>query len=100
MLTGIWESRTGMHADLPVRVTPRSSRNKLVLDSDNNIRAWVTASPTDGQANEAVCELLASALGIAKSRVTLVKGQTSRQKLLCVEGMSVAGCLDLLKVDD
>jgi len=86
-----------MHAELPVRVTPRSSRNKLALSPDGSIKVWVTASPTDGQANDAVCELLAKSLKVAKTRVTVVKGQTSRNKVLGIEGLTIDECLTLLK---
>lgn len=71
---------------LPVRVTPRSSRVQLVCDGDT-VQAWVTAAPTDGQANAAVCELVADALGIAKSRVSVARGLTSRMKTLRIEGL-------------
>jgi hypothetical protein len=85
-----------MHADLPVRVTPRSSRNKIQIEPDGSLRVWVTASPTDNQANEAVCELLASSLSIAKSRIDLVRGQSGRHKLLRVDGLDHAQCLQML----
>jgi uncharacterized protein YggU (UPF0235/DUF167 family) len=86
-----------MHADLPVRVNPRSSRNKLTLEPDGSLRVWVTASPTDGQANDAVCQLVAAALDIAKSRVSVLRGQTARQKLLRVDGMDITVCTELLR---
>ena len=64
---------------LNVRVTPRSSRNKVEVDGEA-VKVWVTASPTDGQANEAVCRALAQALEIAKTRVMVKRGHTSRDK--------------------
>lgn len=75
-------------ADLPVRVTPRSSRNKVEV-VDGQVRIWVTASPTDGQANDAVCQLLAKTLGVAPSRVTVHRGHTSRDKTLRIEGLGL-----------
>ncbi len=83
-----------MHAELPVRVTPRSSRNKLVLSPDGSLKIWVTSSPTDGQANEAVCELVAKTLKIGNSRVTVLKGQTSRSKVLAIDGLTREECLN------
>lgn len=81
-----------MHADLAVRVTPRASRNKIEAPSQGPLRVWVTASPTDGQANAAVCELLARTLGLAKSRVSVIKGDSSRDKTIRVEGMTIEDC--------
>jgi uncharacterized protein len=74
---------------IEVRVTPRSSRNKLELTSDGSLNVWTTAPPTDGQANAAVCEIVAKSLGIAKSAVSVIRGDTSRQKLLAIDGKSI-----------
>ena len=73
-------------AEISVRVQPRSSQSKIVV-KDGEVKVWVTASPTDGQANAAVCELLADKLGIAKSRVVVLRGHTSRNKVLTVSEM-------------
>jgi uncharacterized protein len=73
---------------LTVRVTPRSSREKVEL-IDDLVRIWVMAAPTDGQANEAVIRILAKHLGIAKSRIELIKGHTSREKTLCIAELSL-----------
>jgi uncharacterized protein (TIGR00251 family) len=83
-------------ADIPVRVTPRSSRNKVEV-VDGQVRIWVTASPTDGQANEAVIQILAKSLGIPPSRITLVRGHTGRDKTLRVAGLVVDEAMDKLK---
>jgi uncharacterized protein len=48
------------------------------------------AAPTDGQANEAVIRILAKHLGIAKSRISVARGQASREKTLAIEGMDLA----------
>ena len=48
----------------------------------------VTAAPTDGQANKAVLETLAEALKIKKSQLTLVGGETSRDKRIKITGLS------------
>jgi uncharacterized protein YggU (UPF0235/DUF167 family) len=70
-----------------VRVTPRSSRNRVEV-VDGQVRIWVTASPTDGQANEAVCGIVAKTLGVAPSRVRVHRGHTARDKTLAVEGLA------------
>lgn len=71
---------------LSVRVTPRSRQNKVEV-VDGQVRVWVTASPTDGQANDAVCRLLAKALDLAPSKVTIRRGHTSRDKQVALEGV-------------
>ena len=71
-------------AEIAVRVTPRASRNSVERDGDT-IRVRVTAPPEDGKANAAVQKLLAKALGVAKSRLTLIRGATARDKLFRLE---------------
>lgn len=64
-----------------VRVQPRASRNLIRVEPDGTYRAWVTAPPVDDAANEAVLALLASSLGVPRSRVRLVRGHASRTKV-------------------
>ena len=66
--------------EIAVRVTPRASRN-AVERSDSGIRVFVTAVPEGGRANAAVVKLLARALGVPKSSLRLVRGETGRDKV-------------------
>jgi len=68
---------------LAVRVTPGARAEALQL-SDGRLVAKVRAKPEGGKANEAVIALVATALGIAPSRVKLLRGATSREKMLQV----------------
>ena len=71
-----------------VRVTPRARRNALTLEGET-LRAWLTAPPVDGAANAALVALLAERLGIPKRAVTLLRGETAREKVVAIEGVSV-----------
>lgn len=70
--------------EIAVRVTPRASRERVLVE-EAAIRVYVTVPPEDGRANRAVQEALARALGLAKSRLTLIRGQTSRDKVFRVD---------------
>ncbi|NDV54037.1 DUF167 domain-containing protein [Salipiger sp. PrR003] len=70
---------------LELRVTPKASRNEI-REEEGQIRVYVTTVPENGKANEAVIKLLSKALGVPKSRLTLVRGATSRDKAFRVEG--------------
>lgn len=70
--------------ELPVRVTPRASRTALRVEA-GQIRVYVTVVPEDGKANRAVVRVLAKALGLAGSRLTLVRGATGRDKVFRIE---------------
>ncbi|HET9988456.1 MAG TPA: DUF167 domain-containing protein [Kofleriaceae bacterium] len=65
---------------LDVLVQPRASRAKLGPIHDGRLKIAVTAPPVDGEANAAVIELLAKALGIARSSVEVIAGESSRRK--------------------
>lgn len=75
-----------MRCEFAVRVTPRSSQNRMDSSADP-IKVWVSASPTDGQANEAVCRLIAKELGVPPSSVRVLRGHSARDKVLSIEGL-------------
>lgn len=66
---------------LAVRVTP-GARTETLAIGEGRLVARVRAKPEDGKANAAVIALVAGALGVAPSRVELLRGATSREKLL------------------
>ena len=70
---------------LAVRVTPGARVEALDI-SDGKLAVKTRAKPKDGEANEAVLALVAGALGIARSRVTLLRGEASREKVVRIEG--------------
>ncbi|HSE06592.1 MAG TPA: DUF167 domain-containing protein [Methylomirabilota bacterium] len=63
-----------------VRVQPRARCNEALRQPDGSWRVRVTAVPEGGEANRAVLALLAGALGVARSRIELVRGAASRDK--------------------
>ena len=69
--------------EIAVRVTPKASRDRFVVE-EGQIRVYVTTVPEDGKANAAVQKLLAKAPGLPKSRLSLIRGQTSRYKVFRV----------------
>lgn len=75
------------HAEIQVRLRPRGSRDELMGVRDGVLQARVTAPPVDGRANRALCKLIAKRLGLAPSRVTVVRGEKARDKLLRIDGI-------------
>lgn len=71
-----------------VRVTPRSRKDEIVGADGEALRVKLKALPVEGAANAALCEFLASVLGIRTSAVTLIAGQSSRRKVVRVEGIT------------
>ena len=70
-----------------MRLQPRASSSRITGEKDGVIQVRVTAPPVDGEANAALEKLVAKKLGIAKSKVKVVKGETSREKLLEIDGL-------------
>jgi len=67
-------------ARISVRVTPSAAQDSVAVDK-GTICIAVTAPPENGKANDAVRRVLAVAMGVAPSRLTLKQGQASRDKL-------------------
>lgn len=80
-IKGQWSARAVAEATFALHVTPRARRISLTETPDGTFKASVTTAPEDGRATAAVAELLAHALGVAKTRITLLQGATSRHKL-------------------
>ena len=73
---------------LSVNVQPRASRNEIGKPLGDTLRIRVTAPPVDSAANDAVVKLLAGALGIGRGSVKVVRGRTSRHKLIRILGLT------------
>jgi len=71
---------------LPIKVTPKASKEGCMpLTQDaTELPVKVSSPPDKGQANQAVIQVVAKALGVPKSSVTLLKGETSRHKQLLI----------------
>jgi uncharacterized protein (TIGR00251 family) len=71
---------------LQLKVIPKSSRNRIVGWLGERLKVQVTAAPERGRANDAVVELIAEALGLARNQVRIVAGETAALKTIQVEG--------------
>ncbi len=73
---------------LAVKLQPRASKNEIGEPLGDELKIKVTAPPVDAAANQALVELLAETLGCSRSRVTLIRGQTSRHKTVLLHGFT------------
>jgi len=77
---------------ISVKVIPRSRKNSVELEvgeEGERLKVRLTAPPVDGAANEALVALLAERLGVPKRQVMIVRGATSRQKVVEVVGLNL-----------
>ncbi|HTU89698.1 MAG TPA: DUF167 domain-containing protein [Gemmataceae bacterium] len=72
---------------LPVRAQPGARRAGVQGEQSGALKVAVTAPPEDGRANQALAEVLRKALGIKRSQLELIGGQTSRDKRFLIRGM-------------
>ncbi len=80
-------------ANLPVRLTPGAAADRIDgrdVDAEGRavLKIRVRARPIEGEANEALVKLIATALGVPKSAVSVQRGGQSRTKILEVAGLS------------
>ena len=76
-------------AAITVKVMPRARQTKLAgLMDDGTLKIRLAAPPVDGAANKALIEFLAETLGIPKSQIDIIAGETSERKLLSLVGIS------------
>lgn len=80
-----------------IHVQPRASRCEICAPKDGELRLRLTSPPVEDAANKQCVELIAKALGIAKSRVSIKAGAKSRHKVVKVEGVEPASLLSLFK---
>jgi uncharacterized protein (TIGR00251 family) len=75
---------------LPVRAQPGARRTGVQGEQAGALKIAVTAPPEDGRANQALVEVLRKALGVKRSQVELIGGQTSRDKRFLIRGLTRA----------
>jgi len=79
-----------------VRVIPRSSRSEIVGEYEGAVKVRLNSPPVDGTANAELIKLFAKKLGVAKSAVEIVSGETSKTKRLRVTGITAGQLRNLL----
>ena len=75
---------------LSVKVQPRASADEICQPVGKELKIKVTAPPVDSAANEALLRFLAETLGCARGALTIVRGGTSRHKVIAIRGMVIA----------
>lgn len=74
--------------EVQVKLIPRARANEISGERNGVLLVRVTAPPVDGRANEALCRLIAKRAGVGVRSVSVVRGMTSREKVVRVEGVS------------
>ncbi|MBT4866111.1 MAG: YggU family protein [Planctomycetaceae bacterium] len=74
---------------LPLQAQPKARKNGIIGLHAGRLKVAVTAAPENGKANKAIIKVLADALGVRKSQLSIVAGETSPRKKCHVSGISL-----------
>jgi uncharacterized protein len=77
-------------ATFQVKVHPHGKKNAITGEVGEALKLALTAPPVDGRANQACVEFLAEVLNVPRSSVTIAAGESSRNKVIRVRGLSAA----------
>jgi uncharacterized protein len=83
-------NETAAGVTFAIRVQPRAKRNAIVGELGDALKVALTAPPVDGKANQACVEFFSDVLRVPRSAVMIAAGQTSRNKVIRVVGISAA----------
>lgn len=72
---------------IEVKVEPRSSKKGIAGVRGNILKVKLTAPPVEGAANEQLVEILSDELGVRKSDISIIKGSTSKNKVVAIKGI-------------
>jgi len=75
---------------LELLVQPRASRTRVAGEHGGRLKIQLAAPPVDGEANAALVEFLAGALGVRRAEVAILRGEAGRRKTVRVAGASAA----------
>lgn len=81
------ENKVPLYSQLSCYVQPKSSRNAVIGIHDGMLKIALTAPPVDGEANKMLIKFIASQLKVSKSTCSLVQGDTSRRKVVRINGI-------------
>lgn len=74
---------------ISVKVVPNASKDELVGWLGETLKIRIAAPPTDGKANERLCQFVATRVGVSRGAVSLVSGASSKQKILSIQEISL-----------
>jgi uncharacterized protein (TIGR00251 family) len=92
-----WLRDEGGALTLELLIQPRASRTRVVGEHDGRLKVQLAAPPVDGEANAALVEFLAGALGVRKADVTLRRGEAGRRKTVRIAGVTAEAVVEALQ---
>ncbi len=82
---------------LPVHAQPGSRKNEIKGERNGSLKVSVTQIPEKGKANKVIAEFIAKTLGLRRSQIELVSGETSPAKIFLIKDLSAEDLLKLIQ---
>ena len=83
--------------EINFQVLPQSSQSKIVGLHNDAVKIKLNKPPVDGQANAECCRVVAKYFKVSKTQVSVLRGTSSRQKTILVEGVSALAVIERLE---
>lgn len=89
-----WLTVKNQDVIIDIHAQPGAKRSAVVGEHGERLKIAIASPPVDGKANSALITFLAKTLGVSKSSVSILSGETSRQKRLIVHQISDQVCME------
>ena len=86
-MSASWISPSTNGTVISLRIVPRSSKNEVCGELGDALKIKLQAPPVEGKANKALIEFLAKALDVPRNRISILAGDTGRNKRILVSGL-------------
>jgi uncharacterized protein (TIGR00251 family) len=90
---------TETHTKINVQISPGASKNEVTGMANDVLRIKIAAPPVKGKANKELIDYLSHRLNVGKDSLDILKGHTSKNKLISIEGLSKVSVLEKLLSD-
>ncbi len=91
----ILKSENGIR--IRIKVSPGASRTKVIGLYGNALKVSLNAPPEKGKANQALIKLMEKVLGVPKQQISIITGQTSKQKVIEIKNIDISSCITNIK---
>ena len=85
-MSGLRIEQAGEDVLIWVKAVPGASRNEIAGIVGDRLKIRISAPPEGGKANNAICKLLASSLGVKANRISIERGETGPAKIVRIGG--------------
>ena len=93
-----WMNETSDGLEVRIRAVPRASKNEIQGLHDGALKIRLTTAPVDGKANQALIKFLSKELKLPQGHITLLRGETARQKTVHLTGLTKTELMERLSL--